>query len=66
MSITVTTMKEIYQKPEICSIALKASGFFAAAQEYDPDEVAKALAAAGVLGSGNSEKLGIEIIDLES
>lgn len=59
-------MKDIYQKPEIVSVALKASGFFAAAQEYDPDEVAKALNAAGVLQSGDANKLGMEIIDLDS
>lgn len=61
-------MKGIYQKPEIVSVALKASGFFAAAQEYDPDEVAKALNAAGVLQSGDANKLGMdmEIIDLDS
>ena len=51
-------MKDIYQKPEISSITLKASEFFAAAQEYDPDEVAKALEAAGVVSDSN--KLGVD------
>ena len=57
-------MKEIYQKPEIVSVALKVSGFFAAAQEYDPDEVAKALNAAGVIS--DSEKLGWDNWDIWS
>lgn len=48
--------KEIYQKPEIMSVALKVSGFFAAKQDYDPDEVAKALEAAG-LSDGNTKSI---------
>ena len=57
-------MKELYQKPEIVSVALKAGEFFAAQAEYDPDEVAKALEAAGVID--DTKKLGLDNWDLWS
>lgn len=60
--------KQIYQKPEIVSVAIKVSGFFAATQDYDSDEVANALNAAGILSDNDVQKFGNnhEIIEIYS
>ena len=49
-------MKEIYEKPEIISVAVRTNSFFAVAKDYDPAEVARALADAGVLTGDDDEE----------